>query len=150
MIHGGGDVGAHYSMMILISILSGTAAAMYVWADKFSDVRFSLNDAYMVALMTSVMILIMALADGHALWTLAALVGIIGSLWLIRTQRYVTKKHYFRGMIPHHSMAVMMSRRLLAQDVDTATDPLTHNEREFVKQIIAIQEKEIAWMKQRM
>jgi predicted TPR repeat methyltransferase len=117
---------------------------MWVWADKFSDIRFSLNDAYMVSLMTSFMILFMAILGRNFLWFSLSLLGVIGSFWLIRTQRYVHKKHYFRGMIPHHSMAVLMSRRLLENDAT-----LSPKEKEFVKQIIAIQEKEIQWMKLR-
>lgn len=134
----------HYVSMLVISVIAGAASGMYVWADKFSDIRFSINDAYMVALMSSVMLFLMAAMDGNGLWMTLSAVGIIGSLWLIRTQRYVTKKHYFRGMIPHHSMAVMMSRRLLA------SDNLTPDEAGFVKQVIATQEKEIEWMKQRL
>jgi hypothetical protein len=133
-----------YYTMILISLISGALSAMWVWSDKFSDIRLSLNDAYMVTLMTSFMMLFMSILDRHFLWFTLSLLGVIGSLWLIRTQKYVHKKHYFRGMIPHHSMAVLMSKRLLENDAN-----LTAKEKEFVEQIIAIQEKEINWMKLR-
>lgn len=134
-----------YYTMILISLVSGVLSAMWVWSDKLSDIRLSLNDAYMATLMTSFMILFMSILDRHFLWFSLSFVGVAASLWLIRTQRYVTKKHYFRGMIPHHSMAVLMSKRLLDNDGGN----LTPKEKEFVKQIISIQEKEIAWMKAR-
>jgi hypothetical protein len=134
-----------YSTMILISLLSGALSAMYIWADKVSDVRFSLNDAYMVSLMTSFMIFFMAFLDRHFLWLSLSFLGIVASLWLIRTQHYVSKKHYFRGMIPHHSMAVLMSKRLLVND-----PTLTPKEKEFVEQIITTQNQEIIWMKERV
>jgi uncharacterized protein (DUF305 family) len=54
---------------------------------------------------------------------------------------FVTKSQYFKGMIPHHSMAVLTSKRLLDNP------SLSHDERKFVVQIIMTQEREIAWMK---
>ena len=57
-----------YYTMILISLISGALSAMWIWADKFSDIRLSVNDAYMVSLMTSLMILFMAILDRHFLW----------------------------------------------------------------------------------
>jgi len=45
-------------------------------------------------------------------------------------------------MIPHHSMAVLMSKRLLNND-----NTLTDSEKKYVKNIIETQEKEIEWMK---
>lgn len=134
-----------YYSMILISLVSGALSAMWIWADKLSDIRLSVNDAYMVSLMTSLMIMFMAILDRHFLWFSISFVCAIASFWLIRTQRYVSKKHYFRGMIPHHSMAVLMSKRLLENE----GSKLTPKEKEFVEQIISIQEKEIAWMKAR-
>jgi uncharacterized protein (DUF305 family) len=44
------------------------------------------------------------------------------------------------GMIPHHSMAIHMSKKLLNNQAPKLT--------EFVKNIISSQEKEIDYMKQ--
>jgi uncharacterized protein (DUF305 family) len=65
----------------------------------------------------------------------------IFSLWAIRTQAFVTETQFLRGMIPHHSMAVLMSKRL-KQKPNSIT--------EFIDQIIQTQSQEIQFMKERM
>jgi hypothetical protein len=67
-------------------------------------------------------------------------VGLV--LYLIRFQKFVSKRQYFQGMIPHHSMAVHMSRRLLMNDTT-----LSEDEKIFVENIIRAQESEIDLMK---
>jgi uncharacterized protein (DUF305 family) len=57
---------------------------------------------------------------------------------LNRTQLFVTEIQFLRGMIPHHSMAVMMSRRL-----EKKPNSVQH----LLDQIIQTQEKEIIIMK---
>jgi uncharacterized protein (DUF305 family) len=57
---------------------------------------------------------------------------------LIRTQMFVTEIQFLRGMIPHHSMAVMMSKRL-----EKKPNSVQH----LLDQIIQSQEKEIIIMK---
>ena len=57
---------------------------------------------------------------------------------LIRTQLFVTEVQFLRGMIPHHSMAVMMSKRL-----EKKPNSIQH----LLDQIIQTQEKEIIIMK---
>ena len=51
----------HYISMFFIMILSGLLSTMNVWVDKLDDIRFSINDAYMVLLMTGWMFLFMGL-----------------------------------------------------------------------------------------
>jgi hypothetical protein len=134
----------HYLTMAVISLASGILSGMWIWADKPSDIRISLNDVYMATLMTVIMLFFMALLDQRYVWAL--MLGILAglTLWLIRTQAYVSKSQYFQGMIPHHSMAVLTSKRL-------RNDPtLSRDERKFVEQIIATQEREIDWMKSRL
>ena len=38
----------HYVIMFFIMILSGLLTTMNVWVDKADDIRFSLNDLYMI------------------------------------------------------------------------------------------------------
>ena len=133
----------HYLTMILISMASGLMSGMWVWADSPSDIRISLNDMYMTGLMTALMIFFMAVLDKHYVWiTGSALVAFI-IFWLIRTQTLISKKQYFQGMIPHHSMAVLMSKRLLENDTG-----LTNEQKQFVNNIIQTQAQEIKWMQQ--
>jgi uncharacterized protein (DUF305 family) len=60
------------------------------------------------------------------------------SLWLVRSQATVDDVAYMKAMIPHHSIAIMTSRRA------RISDPRV---RELADEIIASQEREIAEMK---
>ena len=51
----------HYTIMFFIMILSGLLSTMNVWVDKLDDIRFSINDAYMILLMSGWMFLFMGL-----------------------------------------------------------------------------------------
>ncbi len=60
------------------------------------------------------------------------------ALWLVRSQATVNQVEYMKAMIPHHSIAIMTSKR--AQ----ITDPRV---RKLADEIIEAQEREIAEMK---
>ena len=124
--------------MTVIMILSGLLSTMSMWADKWDDVRFSMNDVYMIALMTGWSLLFMGLyyRESGAGTVGGALV--IASVWAIRRQLFVSEAHYRQGMIPHHSMAVMMSKRLLEKE---------NNIQPFLTNLIRTQEEEIAYLK---
>lgn len=128
----------HYFIMFVIMILAGALSTMNVWADSLDDMRFSLNDAYMILLMTGWMLLFMGIYYIQFGPGLIGLALVIASLWAIRTQFMITTGQYVTGMIPHHSMAIHMSKRLREKGT-----PL----REFVDEIITTQENEIAFMK---
>ena len=42
----------HYTIMFFIMILSGLLSTMNMWVDKYENIRFSMNDVYMIMLMT--------------------------------------------------------------------------------------------------
>lgn len=132
----------HYVIMFFISIISGLLTTMNVWADKYDDIRFSLNDIYMTMMMSGWMILLMGVYYKELYPTLIGLVIVIVFFWCIRVQLLVDTKQYITGMIPHHSMAVHMSKKLLEKE----SSPI----QSFVKNIIITQEKEIEYMKQIM
>jgi hypothetical protein len=113
---------------------------MNVWADKWDDIRFSINDLYMIMLMNGWMFLFMGLYYGDILILCLGFILVVTKIWCIRTQFMVTNEQYILGMIPHHSMAILMSKRLLENQ------PLLLNT--FVSNIITTQEKEIEYMKQ--
>ncbi len=128
----------HYLLMFLIMVVSGALSTMSVWADKWDDVRYSINDLYMILLMSGWMILFMGLYYKD---TTPAAIGALlaaAAIGAIRTQLFVTQEQYLAGMIPHHSMAVHMSRKLLEKG--TQLTP-------FVQNIIEVQEREITAMK---
>jgi hypothetical protein len=119
-------------------IISGFLSTMNVWADSVDDIRFSINDVYMVLLMTGWMFLFMGVYYKN---TVAGLIGaglVIFNVWCIRTQFLVTESQYKLGMIPHHSMAIHMSKKLLEKETTI---------REFAENIIKTQADEIQFMK---
>lgn len=130
--------GNHYTVMFFIMVLSGLLSTMNVWADKFDDIRFSMNDVYMTLLMTGWMFLFMGLIYKEIGVTFIGLSLIIIDIWCIRNQFLITEKQYKLGMIPHHSMAVHMSKKLLEKENNIST---------FVKNIIKTQEDEILILK---
>jgi hypothetical protein len=131
----------HYLYMFLIMIMSGILSTMNIWVDKFHDIRFSMNDIYMILLMTGWMFLFMGLLYQEFKILIIGLLMVVVMIWCIRTQFMVSINQYNLGMIPHHSMAIHMSRKLLEKEKDT-------NLSLFLKNIIKTQEKEIIFIKQ--
>ena len=129
---------SHYVIMFFIMVLSGILSTMNVWVDKVDDIRFSINDAYMTLLMTGWMFLFMGLIYKEISVFFIGLSLIILNIWCIRNQFLVTERQYKLGMIPHHSMAVHMSKKLLEKE---------NNISSFVKNIIKTQEDEILILK---
>jgi len=128
----------HYVIMFFIMVLSGLLSTMNVWADKADDIRFSVNDAYMTLLMTGWMFLFMGLIYKDTSVFFIGLLLVLFNIWCIRNQFLVTETQYKLGMIPHHSMAVHMSKKLLEKE---------NNISPFVKDIIKNQENEILILK---
>jgi len=128
----------HYVIMFFIMVLSGILSTMNIWVDKLHDIRFSINDAYMTLLMTGWMFLFMGLIYKEIVVFFIGLSLIIFNIWCIRNQFLITEKQYKLGMIPHHSMAVHMSKKLLEKENNIST---------FVKNIIKTQEDEILILK---
>ena len=91
----------------------------------------------------------MGIHDRRASVVLVGLGMVIIGMIAIRTQFLVDTKQYIMGMIPHHSMAVQMSRRLQekASQGSQDTDPAMT---EFLQQLIQTQEEEIRWMKEQV
>lgn len=119
---------------------------MYLNTYALDHVFFSETRLYMAFLMGAVMAIVMlafmrsmypSRTVNMAIFAGAALV-VAGSLWLVRSQATVDDESYMRAMIPHHSIAIMTSRRA---NID---DPRV---RELADGIIEAQVKEIAEMK---
>ena len=124
--------------MFFIMILSGLLSTMNVWVDKLDDIRFSINDAYMTLLMTGWMFLFMGLIYQEIGVFFIGLSLVIINVWCIRNQFLINETQYRLGMIPHHSMAIHMSRKLLEKE---------NNIPQFLQSIIENQENEILFLK---
>ena len=120
---------------------------MYLNTYTLAHVLFSETRAYMALVMGAVMALIMLGFMAHMLpnrrFNAAIAIGsvlVFGvSLWLMRSQNLVDQVSYMRAMVPHHSIAIMTSRRA------HITDPRV---RKLADGIAETQVREIAEMKQ--
>ena len=119
-------------------ILAGLLTTMNVWVDKYDDIRFTLNDLYMILLMTGWMFLFMGIFYKDGTVFIIGIALVITMLLCIRTQFLISEYQYKLGMIPHHSMAIHMSKKLLEKN---------NNIKQVLENIIDTQEKEIIFMK---
>jgi hypothetical protein len=118
--------------------MSGILSTMNVWVDKYQDIRLSVNDVYMTLLMTGWMFFFMGIFYMDKPIILFGLTLLLFMFWCIRTQFLVNQSQYIMGMIPHHSMALHMSKKLL-----TTTPGIEP----FLINLIHTQEKEIEYLK---
>ncbi|MAK81624.1 MAG: DUF305 domain-containing protein [Phenylobacterium sp.] len=134
-----------FAAMIVTSTLV-MYGLMYLNTYAIEHVFFSETRAWMALLMGATMAVIMLgfmlSMYKNRLVNIAIFAGAVlvfaGSLWLVRGQATVDDTDYMSAMIPHHSIAIMTSKR--AQ----ITDPRV---RELADEIIAAQEREIAEMR---
>ena len=119
---------------------------MYLNTYRLSQVYFSETRAWMALLMGAVMAVIMlgwmlSMYKSKAI-NLAIVGGAVATfaltLWIIRSQETVDDVDFMAAMIPHHSIAIMTSKRAHITDPRVA---------KIAEEIIAAQEKEIAEMK---
>ena len=124
--------------MIICMVLAGYASTMNMWIDNIDDFQFSLNDFYMVGLMTGWMLFFMGLFTLKIRQFIFGLILVTLFFTCIRKQIFVNEIQFLKGMIPHHSMAIMMSKR-----VSKKPNSIQH----LLDQIIQTQQKEIILMK---
>lgn len=119
---------------------------MYLHTYQADHVTFSETRLYMALLMGSAMAIVMLAFMMHmmenakmnlAIFVASAAVFAL-SLWLVRSQTTVGDVAYMRGMIPHHSIAILTSERA------KITDPRV---RKLADEIIDAQRREITEMK---
>ena len=136
---------ARFAAMIITSTIV-MFGLMYLNTYALDHVTFSETRTYMALLMGAVMAIVMLAfmlsmyqnkAANIAIFV-GALVVSAGSLFLVRSQVTVQDVSYMRAMIPHHSIAIMTSRRA------ELSDPRV---RELADGIIEAQVREIAEMK---
>lgn len=125
----------HYIIMFFIMIISGLLSTMNIWVDDISHIRLSLNDLYMILLMTGWMLFFMGIIYKEFIVIVIGFILIVLNVYLIRTQMFINEYQYRIGMIPHHSMAIHMSKKLLEKE---------NGINEFLRNLIKTQEKEIS------
>lgn len=92
---------------------------MYLNTYEVSHIFFSETRLYMTILSTCVMAIVMLLFMLHMLKNKRMNIGIVvvsaivfsSSLFLMRNQITIDDVDYMEGMIPHHSIAILTSKR---------------------------------------
>ena len=125
--------------MIIISIIAALLSTMNVWSFDINHIRIHLNDIYMALLMTFWMIMLESGYNRTSNNVLLGIIGIILSLYLIRNQVMITDSQFLNGMIPHHSMAILMAQKIKTRTKDKRIIELADN-------IITNQTNEIEYM----
>jgi uncharacterized protein (DUF305 family) len=118
---------------------------MYLNTLQWDHVRFSETRTYMAVLMGAAMAIVMLsfMLKMHSDRRINAAIFVGGAvvfslaLWLVRSQTTVDDVAYMKGMIPHHSIAILTSQRA------RISDPRV---RKLADQIIDSQQREIAEM----
>ena len=141
----------HYLVMFIIMIISGLLSTMNIYADKLSDIRWSLNDVYMILLMTGWMIALMAIYYKNLHMFILGCILVVFNIWAIRSQFMISENQYILGMIPHHSMAIHMSKKLIEKKVNrNSNNNSSTTITDFLKNIIKTQTQEIDFMKSKI
>ncbi|MCO5726050.1 DUF305 domain-containing protein [Robiginitalea marina] len=137
-----------YTKFILMLLGSFIAmyTTMYFNSYQADHVYFSLTRFYMACLgistMAVIMLLFMLNMYRNAKKNIAIVLGSVflfaGALGLVRTQTPIGDVLYMKGMIPHHSIAILTSKRADLKDPEV---------RKLADEIIRAQEREIEAMK---
>lgn len=137
---------ARFGAMIVTSTVV-MFGLMYLNTFALDHIWFSQTRTWMALLMGAVMAIIMMgfmWAMYKNSWINAGIIGgsivvFAASLWLVRSQETVDDVSYMEAMIPHHSIAILTSRRAHIKDPRV---------RELADGIIEAQVREIGEMKQ--
>ena len=141
--------GSNYGRFFLMLGLSFIAMyiTMYLNTYEFDHVYFSLTRFYMtclgIAAMAVIMLSLMLKMYKNKKKNIAIYVGslvlFVSALGLVRAQRpIIGDVLYMKAMIPHHSIAILTSKRADLQDPET---------KKLAEEIIEAQKREIAQMK---
>jgi hypothetical protein len=133
-------------LMMIIMFIAGLLSSMNIWVDKISDIKFHLNDVYMSLLMCGWSLLFMGIVYININILIIGIIVTIIIIYCIRNQVFIDETQYIKGMIPHHSMAVLMSKQLLEKTNNNID--ITNRIKNLAKNIITTQENEINFMKQ--
>jgi hypothetical protein len=136
---------SRFFLMLAVSLVA-MYAVMYLNVYEWDHVYFSLTRVYMALLMLVPMTLIMMgfmwsmypNKQRNALIMGGSLVAFVVVLTMVRTQTFVGDTLWMKAMIPHHSIAIMVSKRATIKDPEV---------RQLADSIISAQEREIGQMK---
>jgi len=134
-------------IMMIMMFISGLLSSMNNWVDKISDIQFHINDIYMSLLMCGWSLILMGIYYIHYKILIIGIIVTLIIMYCIRNQLFIDETQYLKGMIPHHSMAVLMSKKLIEKENKTNTFNLIPLVKKFINNIIDTQNNEIKFMK---
>ena len=126
----------HFMIMYLV---------MYTMIATLDHFYFNLNNVYMTLMMVTPMALLMLVLmrsmyenkRANRIIAIGAVVIFAGSFYAMRSQAAIGDKELIRGMIPHHSGAILMCGKAKLTDPELIT---------LCDEIVDAQEREIAQM----
>ena len=126
----------HFIIMYLV---------MYTMIATLDHFYFNLNNVYMTLMMVTPMALLMLVLmrsmyenkRANLIIAIGAVVIFAGSFYAMRSQAAIGDKELIRGMIPHHSGAILMCGKAKLTDPELIT---------LCDEIVDAQEREIAQM----
>ncbi|WP_313574080.1 DUF305 domain-containing protein [Brevundimonas sp.] len=118
---------------------------MFTMIATLDHFRFNLNNVYMTLMMVAPMALVMLLSmrsmfqNRRANWIIIGIAAVVFaiSFYAMRTQAAINDQELIRGMIPHHSGAILMCGKAKLTDPELIA---------LCDEIIVAQEREIAQM----
>ena len=125
----GGDDGERRKYLRFAAMIATSTVVMFVLtytnSYAFDHVRWSEERVYMALLMGGAMSVVMlgfmwsmhSNKKVNVVILLASVVLMGGALYLSRSQRFVDDREYMKGMIPHHSIAILTSEHADLDDV---------------------------------
>lgn len=138
----------HYQTFGLMLFTSYVAMyfLMFINMDQVDHFSITLTRIYMATCMIAIMAIIMLLYMLHmykdkklnTIILVGSVVVFFGFLAMLRNQTFISDVQWMRGMIPHHSSAIMTSQMAKLEDLEA---------RKLAKEIIEAQKREIAEMR---
>ncbi len=118
---------------------------MFTMIATLDDFRFNLNNVYTTLMMVAQMAVVMLLSmrsmfqNRRANWIIIGVAAVVfaASFYAMRTQAAINDQELIRGMIPHHSGAILMCEKAKLIDPELIA---------LCDEIIVAQEREIAQM----
>lgn len=130
-------IGVSSVVMFGLMYLNTYVLGHVFWSETRFWMTFVMGAAMMVVMLLFMWGMYRNTAKNLIILAVAAIV-FTGGLWLVRSQSTIDDVDYMRAMIPHHSIAIMTSRRAGIEDVRV---------RELADAIAQTQVREIAEMK---
>jgi len=134
-----------FGMMMLTSFIA-MYLLMFINMDQIDHFSITLTRLYMATCMIAVMAIIMLLymlgmykdKKLNTIILVGSVIVFFGFLTMLRNQTFISDVQWMRGMIPHHSSAIMTSQMAHLKDAEA---------KKLAKEIIEAQKREIAEMR---